>query len=273
MSGIPAGAGALLGKRLGKYEILALLALGGTAEIYLARIGGAAGFEKYVVVKCLHDHLAGCVDLDGHTVSGLAVVVKELAEHFDDVVVRMIIIVEQHHVPQRGIAHLPFGGQDRGLALARSLSEAQRAKTFIAPETSGEDFATAFRDNLVIRYQGIGYGELSSAQHDLLLNLADYHVGRMRGGHAEVKMAELKRHLRESYFCWMGSMEDDSTFYYRVQNPVIIIEFDHQRGIAFREHAKPYRDHIHVIVRTPNGNDYGKDLLRQHYLHGHQSGR
>jgi len=58
MSGIPAGAGALLGKRLGKYEILALLALGGTAEIYLARIAGAAGFEKYVVVKCLHDHLA-----------------------------------------------------------------------------------------------------------------------------------------------------------------------------------------------------------------------
>ena len=58
MSGLPAGAGALLGKRLGKYEILALLALGGTAEIYLARIGGAAGFEKYVVVKCLHDHLA-----------------------------------------------------------------------------------------------------------------------------------------------------------------------------------------------------------------------
>ncbi|MGE0548693.1 MAG: serine/threonine protein kinase [Kofleriaceae bacterium] len=57
MSGIPAGAGSLLGKRLGKYEILALLALGGTAEIYLARIAGAAGFEKYVVVKCLHDHL------------------------------------------------------------------------------------------------------------------------------------------------------------------------------------------------------------------------
>ncbi|HUS28732.1 MAG TPA: serine/threonine-protein kinase [Kofleriaceae bacterium] len=58
MSGIPAGAGALLGKRLGKYEILALLALGGTAEIYLARVSGAAGFEKYVVVKVLHDHLA-----------------------------------------------------------------------------------------------------------------------------------------------------------------------------------------------------------------------
>ncbi len=26
----------------------------------------------------------------------------------------------------------------------------------------------------------------------------------------------------------------------------------------------PTRQHIHVVVRTPNGNDYGKDLLRQH---------
>src|SRR6188768_3915724 len=50
--------GSLVGQRMGKYEMLALLAIGGTAEIYLARIGGTAGFEKYVVVKCLHDHLA-----------------------------------------------------------------------------------------------------------------------------------------------------------------------------------------------------------------------
>jgi hypothetical protein len=28
-----------------------------------------------------------------------------------------------------------------------------------------------------------------------------------------------------------------------------------------------------VIVRTPNGNDYGKDLLRQHYQHGHHAHR
>ena len=27
----------------------------------------------------------------------------------------------------------------------------------------------------------------------------------------------------------------------------------------------PYREHIHSVTRTPNGNDYGKDLLRQHY--------
>jgi hypothetical protein len=163
--------------------------------------------------------------------------------------------------------------EDLGLALARTLSESQRAKTVVAPETAGEDFTTAFRDNLVLDYAGIRYGELSSTQHEALLDLVDYHIGRMRTGHAQFKLAEVKRHLADTYFCWMGGMEDDSTFYYRVQSPVIIVEFDHQRGIAFREHAKPYKDHIHVIVRTPNGNDYGKDLLRQHYQHGHHATR
>jgi len=165
------------------------------------------------------------------------------------------------------------GDEDRGLTLFRALSESQRVKTVIAPETSGEDFTTAFRDNLVLDYKGIRTGELSSAQHELLLGLVEYHVGRMRDGHAQVKMDEIKRHLNDTYFCWLGGDAEDGVFYYRVQSPVIIVEFDHQRGIAFREKTKPYKDHIHVIVRTPNGNDYGKDLLRQHYQQGHHAMR
>jgi hypothetical protein len=49
---------------------------------------------------------------------------------------------------------------------------------------------------------------------------------------------------------------------------VILIEFDHQRPANLRHVAsdpqRPNRQHIHVVVRTPNGNDYGRDLLRQH---------
>jgi serine/threonine-protein kinase len=44
-------------ERLGKYELLAPLAQGGTAEVFLARLSGAGGFEKVVVVKRLLDHL------------------------------------------------------------------------------------------------------------------------------------------------------------------------------------------------------------------------
>jgi len=28
-----------------------------------------------------------------------------------------------------------------------------------------------------------------------------------------------------------------------------------------------------VVLRTPNGNDYGKDLLRQHYEQSHRLNR
>jgi hypothetical protein len=55
----------------------------------------------------------------------------------------------------------------------------------------------------------------------------------------------------------------DSAFYYRIQSPVILIEFDHQRPANLVKFAKdpkaPTQQHIHCVVRTPNGNDYGKD--------------
>ena len=159
--------------------------------------------------------------------------------------------------------------EEQGLAVIRALSAGQRNKAVLAVDLPREPFTTAFRDNLELRYEGIPYDELSSSQRDLLVGLVEVHVGRIRSVHAAIKMAEVKRHLQQTYFAWMGGVEEGSVFYYRVQSPVIIVEFDHQRGQAFPQYEKPYRDHIHVVVRTPNGNDYGKDLLRQHYEQSH----
>jgi eukaryotic-like serine/threonine-protein kinase len=44
--------------RFGKYDLLVQLATGGMAEIWLARVSGAAGFEKLVVVKRLLSQLS-----------------------------------------------------------------------------------------------------------------------------------------------------------------------------------------------------------------------
>ena len=90
------------------------------------------------------------------------------------------------------------------------------------------------------------------------------YTGRLRPGHADVRYAEAKRHLGETRFAWIGPFDDASPFYYRILSPVILVEFDHQSGIVY-DNDTPSRDHIHTVVRTPNGNDYGKDLLRQHY--------
>jgi hypothetical protein len=158
-----------------------------------------------------------------------------------------------------------FEAEEReGLALIRSLSTEQRAKATVSETLPGEVFTTAFRDNFELGYQGIRAGELTSRQQELLLNLAGVYVNRMRPGHAAVRMEEVRRHLADTHFAWMGGTNDDSVFYYRIHSPVILIEFDHQRGIALDE-PEPTRQHIHTVVRTPNGNDYGADLLRQHY--------
>lgn len=45
-------------QRFGKYSLVAKLATGGMAEIFLARLQGAAGFEKLVCVKRLLPHLS-----------------------------------------------------------------------------------------------------------------------------------------------------------------------------------------------------------------------
>lgn len=83
---------------------------------------------------------------------------------------------------------------------------------------------------------------------------------------------QVRRYLDDTWFGWVGGTDDDAVFYYRVHSPVILIEFDHQRPIALEGDA-PTRNHVHAVVRTPNGNDYGKDLLRQHHErfdHTHQ---
>jgi hypothetical protein len=55
----------------------------------------------------------------------------------------------------------------------------------------------------------------------------------------------------------MGGIDEDSVLYYRVHSPVMLIEFDRQRGMALGN-EKPSRNHIHTAVRTPHGNDHSE---------------
>jgi hypothetical protein len=169
--------------------------------------------------------------------------------------------------------------QQKGLALAQSLTPEQRALAVLATSKPGNNaLAQAYRDNLVLDFAGIRATELGPAQRALLVSLIDEFVGNLSDGHARVRMAEVEAHLDDTYFAWIGEIGDDAVFYYRVHSPVILIEFDHQLPVALRAGAPrvPTRAHVHSLVRTPNAGDYGKDLLRQHYerhradpAHGH----
>lgn len=156
--------------------------------------------------------------------------------------------------------------QDKGLAFMRSLDEKQQGKARIRSEKGATDtVGEAYKDNIVLDYAGLPATAMNLSQTRLLLGLISEYVSNMERGHAKVKMSEVEKHLEETYFGWIGSTEPNEVFYYRIHSPVILIEFDHQRPIALGRDNIPTRNHIHTVVRTPNGNDYGKDLLRQHY--------
>lgn len=159
-----------------------------------------------------------------------------------------------------------------GLALARALDPEQRTRATVGEAVPRDVLATAHLDNLVLPYAGIPAGDLSDAQRTLLLDTIAVYVGRERPGHAELRMEDVRRHLAATHFAWIGGIDDRRPFYYRIHSPVILIEFDHLPGVIW-DNPEPTRRHIHTVVRTPNGNDYGADLLRQHYeRHDHAHG-
>lgn len=169
--------------------------------------------------------------------------------------------------------------QNQGLALMQALSPELQKQALIGDKGARNNQAELLKDNLVLPFEGVAAKQLNDTQRQQLLALIEQYVSNMKEGHAQVRMDEVRQHLDNTYFAWRGGTDKEAIFYYRIHSPVILIEFDHQAPIALPgDRSKATRSHIHTVVRTPNGNDYGKDLLRQHYettahdkTHGHTS--
>jgi hypothetical protein len=179
-----------------------------------------------------------------------------------------------------------FQDEERGgLALLLAISAELRGEAILYHSTLGGDlppgrrhFADqlhlggAYQDNRIIAYEGVRAASFSPEQRRRLLELVRCYVEPLPDGPRKARMAEVEQHLGETRFCWIGGTDEDSTFYYRIQSPVVMIEFDQHSGV-FLTNERPERFHIHTLVRTPNGNDYGADLLRQHYERSHRGRR
>jgi hypothetical protein len=152
-----------------------------------------------------------------------------------------------------------------GLAMINALDDEQRSSAILSNEKlENNNRGELFQDNAVVAYEGLRLNGLSPTQAEQARALIALYIHNLREDQAEIKMAEIEQHWNDSWFAWVGETEADSVFYYRIHSPVLMIEFDHQTPIALDGPKLPTRQHVHTVVRTPNGNDYGKDLLGQH---------
>jgi hypothetical protein len=114
--------------------------------------------------------------------------------------------------------------------------------------------------------QGIRYNELNKEQQALFIKLIQVYIHRYTKLFADDMMKELTAAgLDNLQFSWAGSRQRQSTdgYYYRIQGPTIIIEYDNTQNNA---------NHVHTVLRDLK-HDFGTDELAEHYHKAHVDGR
>ena len=151
--------------------------------------------------------------------------------------------------------------EDLGRELVKSLKEDQLATAMITEEAYPEIVTDTKRAAVIGEAEGLPYAEMTAAQQDKLVQLLDlyYHVHRAEV--AEAALAPIKESLDNVYFGWAGGLEFGDPHYYRIQGPTFVIEYDNTQNNA---------NHIHTIIRDLK-NDWGEDVLKQHYESAHQN--
>jgi hypothetical protein len=97
---------------------------------------------------------------------------------------------------------------------------------------------------------------MDSRQKERLVKLIRAYVDRYRPDIADEDWRKIeKAGLDQIQFAWYGGLERGEGHYYRVQGPTFLLEYDNTQN---------NNNHIHAVWRDFE-NDFGEDLLRQHY--------
>ena len=144
----------------------------------------------------------------------------------------------------------PLGREaDKAFALLNSLDEAQRKQAILGFQMRDLVLGPG-HDGQTIQPEGIKGTELNEKQREMLLDLAGEWTGIQNEAVAQLKLAELKKNLAETWFAWSGPTEQGKAAYFRIQGPTVVIEY------APQSLGGDPTKHIHTIYRDPT-NDYG----------------
>lgn len=165
--------------------------------------------------------------------------------------------------------------EEAALALIRGLAPEQRRKAITLDSILNADvpegrrhwadslhLGGAFQDNRVIPLEGVCAREFRAEDRARLMALFETFFILLPEGPKQARLSEIEGHLDDTWLCWMGGHDDWSPFYFRLQSPVVLAEFDHHQAV-FLTNSEPARFHVHTLTRIPEGGDYGNDLLQK----------
>ncbi len=149
---------------------------------------------------------------------------------------------------------------DLGFALINALNEQQLAKARFSETTLPEIVSYNKRQAELLTPAGILYKDLTAEQQQLFMKLLNTYIKNYEFGFAEKLMEKIKKAgFDKLSFAWAGALKPGAGHYYRIQGPMLLIEYDNTQNNA---------NHIHSVVRDLT-NDFAGDILREHYQKEH----
>ena len=149
--------------------------------------------------------------------------------------------------------------EDYGFMLINSLTDVQKSVAILKEEVPKDIITSPQGNQRITNYYGIAAQQLDEAQKVLLKLLIEEYTHNFEHQKAHQLFDKiLKSGLEKVYFAWVGSLENNKPHYYIINGPDFLIEYD---NVGFQNDG----NHIHAILRE-KGNDFGADILKQHYL-------
>jgi hypothetical protein len=149
---------------------------------------------------------------------------------------------------------------DLGFTLVNSLDPNQLKAALMSQKAPGDIITGNQRQVSLQEFKGIAFSDMKENQKKLLLQLLNVYVKNYQFGFAKRLMDKIdKAGIENLSFAWAGSLQPGAGHYYRIQGPMLLIEFDNTQNNA---------NHVHTVVRDLT-NDFAGDILREHYEKEH----
>ena len=149
---------------------------------------------------------------------------------------------------------------DLGFKLVNSLTPDQLKVAKFSDVPPGDIITGNKRKVENIETKGIRYTSLTEDQKKTFMALLNVYIDNYDLDFANTFRDKIKKAgIDKLYFAWAGSLKPGTGHYYRIYGPVLLIEYDNTQNHA---------NHVHTVVRDLT-NDYGEDILREHYKTDH----